>query len=350
MARYRGNRRLGTIGRGHLRLPGRLLQRRRVGPGTCVRAERLDDGPLALGAVFRLEVRVGTRVTPLDYRVVAYDRPHRVVLLGRERHRPLRGHRHRGADGRTADRCSPTTPTSQLIGGLAVVNPLLLGAVPPDRRPGRWPGSASVLSGRRRPGHRRPPAGPGRHRGRRGARGSRWWAASPSIGPAVRSRTAGWRTPPVDGGRRVLVTGATSGLGLATAMRRGPPRRHGGSPARSRRPGRAGRAPPCDEAAPVSTSTICWPTWASSTRSGPWPSEFLAGHDRLDVLVHNAGALTRQYTTDRRASSSPWPPRSRRRSSSPACSSTALRAAAPVPGRSRSRRAACTPSGSTSPR
>ena len=38
-----------------------------------------------------------------------------------------------------------------------------------------------------------------------------------SIGPALRSRTAGWTPPPSLAGRTVLVTGATSGLGLAAA-------------------------------------------------------------------------------------------------------------------------------------
>ncbi len=49
-------------------------------PGTAT-AVRLDDGPVGLGSAFRLGVRVGTRVTPLEYRIVAFDRPHRVVLL-----------------------------------------------------------------------------------------------------------------------------------------------------------------------------------------------------------------------------------------------------------------------------
>jgi len=38
-----------------------------------------------------------------------------------------------------------------------------------------------------------------------------------SIGPAVRSRTAGWTPPPSLACRTVLVTGATSGIGLAAA-------------------------------------------------------------------------------------------------------------------------------------
>jgi Polyketide cyclase / dehydrase and lipid transport len=50
-------------------------------PGT-VTAERLDTGAVGLGSSFRLQVRVGSRTTRLDYRITAFDRPHRVVLLG----------------------------------------------------------------------------------------------------------------------------------------------------------------------------------------------------------------------------------------------------------------------------
>ncbi|HEY4948288.1 MAG TPA: SRPBCC family protein, partial [Acidimicrobiales bacterium] len=38
-------------------------------------AERLDTGPVGLGSVFRLQVKVGSRAIPLDYRIVAYERP-----------------------------------------------------------------------------------------------------------------------------------------------------------------------------------------------------------------------------------------------------------------------------------
>jgi len=50
-------------------------------PGTAT-SERLDIGPVGLDATFRLSVRIGSRVTPLDYRIVNYRRPHQVVLLG----------------------------------------------------------------------------------------------------------------------------------------------------------------------------------------------------------------------------------------------------------------------------
>jgi carbon monoxide dehydrogenase subunit G len=45
-------------------------------------AERLDDGPVGVGARYRLGVRLGRRVAPMEYRITAYEPPHRVVLKG----------------------------------------------------------------------------------------------------------------------------------------------------------------------------------------------------------------------------------------------------------------------------
>jgi carbon monoxide dehydrogenase subunit G len=50
-------------------------------PGV-VRSTRLDSGPLAVGASYHLEVRMGGRVAPMTYRVTALEPPHRVVLVG----------------------------------------------------------------------------------------------------------------------------------------------------------------------------------------------------------------------------------------------------------------------------
>jgi len=50
-------------------------------PGVA-RAERLGSGPVGVGSVFRLWVRLGGRTTPIDYRVVAFDPPRQVVLAG----------------------------------------------------------------------------------------------------------------------------------------------------------------------------------------------------------------------------------------------------------------------------
>jgi len=50
-------------------------------PGT-VSATRIDDGPVAAGARYALQVRMGRRVAPMEYRIVAHERPHLVVLVG----------------------------------------------------------------------------------------------------------------------------------------------------------------------------------------------------------------------------------------------------------------------------
>jgi carbon monoxide dehydrogenase subunit G len=50
-------------------------------PGT-VASRPLDDGPVGPGSRYALEVRIGSRVAPMEYRIRDFDRPHRVVLTG----------------------------------------------------------------------------------------------------------------------------------------------------------------------------------------------------------------------------------------------------------------------------
>jgi carbon monoxide dehydrogenase subunit G len=50
-------------------------------PGVAT-AERLDDGPVGVGAHFRLGVRLGGRIAPMDYRISVFESPTRVVLVG----------------------------------------------------------------------------------------------------------------------------------------------------------------------------------------------------------------------------------------------------------------------------
>jgi carbon monoxide dehydrogenase subunit G len=45
-------------------------------------AERVDSGPVGVGARYRLGVRIGSRVAPMDYRITVFEPPHRVVLVG----------------------------------------------------------------------------------------------------------------------------------------------------------------------------------------------------------------------------------------------------------------------------
>jgi carbon monoxide dehydrogenase subunit G len=43
---------------------------------------RLDDGPVRVGARYRLGVRMGGRVAPMEYEITRLDAAHRVVLAG----------------------------------------------------------------------------------------------------------------------------------------------------------------------------------------------------------------------------------------------------------------------------
>jgi carbon monoxide dehydrogenase subunit G len=45
-------------------------------------SERLDDGPLGVGARFRLKVRMGGRTSPMEYRISTFEPARRVVLIG----------------------------------------------------------------------------------------------------------------------------------------------------------------------------------------------------------------------------------------------------------------------------
>jgi carbon monoxide dehydrogenase subunit G len=50
-------------------------------PGT-ERSERVDPGPVGVGARYRLDVRIGSRVAPMEYRITAFEPSRRVVLEG----------------------------------------------------------------------------------------------------------------------------------------------------------------------------------------------------------------------------------------------------------------------------
>jgi carbon monoxide dehydrogenase subunit G len=50
-------------------------------PGVAA-ARRIDAGPVAVGAHYKLGVLMGGRIVPMDYRITELDRPRRVVLVG----------------------------------------------------------------------------------------------------------------------------------------------------------------------------------------------------------------------------------------------------------------------------
>ena len=91
-------------------------------------------------------------------------------------------------------------------------------------------------------------------------------------------------------GKTAIVTGATSGLGQETA-----------TPARSTRGARLrrrARSRPHRERATIATGRGV--RRSSTSRRSPRrtrsPESFAASHDRLDVLVLNAGAMTHEFT------------------------------------------------------
>ena len=50
-------------------------------PGVAT-SERVGDGPVRVGARYRLGVRLGGRVAPMDYTITVLEAPRRVVLTG----------------------------------------------------------------------------------------------------------------------------------------------------------------------------------------------------------------------------------------------------------------------------
>jgi carbon monoxide dehydrogenase subunit G len=50
-------------------------------PGVAT-SERIDAGPVGTGARYRLGVRMGGRVAPMEYAITTFDPPRRVVLTG----------------------------------------------------------------------------------------------------------------------------------------------------------------------------------------------------------------------------------------------------------------------------
>ena len=141
-------------------------------PGVAT-SERIDAGPVGLGARYRLGVRLRGRVAPMEYRITAYDAPRRVVLTGE------------GSGVASVDeiRFSPDgtgtlidyTADIRLGGALRLVQPFLGGSFAKDRaRRGRRDAAGARRAGRRAR-RRAHPARPRRpDEGRRGrVRGQR---------------------------------------------------------------------------------------------------------------------------------------------------------------------------------
>ena len=126
------------------------------------------------------------------------------------------------------------------------------------------------------------------------------------IGIGLRRRLEKWEAPPPMKGRVALVTGATSGIGLATATALA------GLGADvhlvGRDPGRGSAALDTVEAAGSGRAYLHLVDLSDPSAVAALGRRLEDITARLDALVHNAGALTRTYQTTAGGSSARLPP------------------------------------------
>jgi dehydrogenase/reductase SDR family protein 12 len=118
------------------------------------------------------------------------------------------------------------------------------------------------------------------------------------LGPAARRRCERWTEPPRLDGMTAVVTGATSGVGLAAAL--GLARLGAAVHLVGRDPGRLDAATGAVAAAagvPTAAVSSSLADLADLDEVRALAADVAARHHHVDVLVHDAGALTRQFAT-----------------------------------------------------
>ena len=50
-------------------------------PGVAT-SQRIDPGPVGMGARYRLGIRMRGRIAPMEYRITTFESPRRVILTG----------------------------------------------------------------------------------------------------------------------------------------------------------------------------------------------------------------------------------------------------------------------------
>lgn len=111
-----------------------------------------------------------------------------------------------------------------------------------------------------------------------------------SVGPAVRSRVQHWAPLPSMAGRRVVVTGANSGIGFAAARRCAELGATVHLAVRDLARGEDARRR-IVQAHPAASVEVARLDAGDLASVRAFAEGFRAAHDSLDVLVHNAGAL-----------------------------------------------------------